>query len=295
MLCRLKSVNHRVCTKAAFDRCVTVPRLSLYFKNEQLGDNWSMKPLVVVAMPQFNESGTLSNFLLALKTAFDEIDNIETRFVVVDDCSTDDSIRHLNELTAQAFPLTIIRNEENLGHGPSTIRALKAALLFNPEIVVSIDGDAQFSAPDVAAIVSRGRNHSNAITECHRINRKEPLFRKATSFSTRIILLLRTHKYIADPNTPLRVYKSCILRQILAVIPDSSLIPNLRISVITRELTNSIGTSKISFLAKDKASPSTMFGQNKVRSLPSRRFLKFCLAATKEWILSSKYFDKGTN
>ena len=250
-----------------------------------------MKPLVAVAMPQFNESSTIFNFLLALKTAFDEIDNIEIRFVVVDDCSTDDSIRYLNELTAQAFPLTIIRNEENLGHGPSTIRALKAALLFNPEIVVSIDGDAQFSAPDVAEIVSHSASHPKNVIECHRIERTEPFFRKFVSFFTRFILLLRTHKYIADPNTPLRIYQSDFLRQILDFIPESSLIPNLRISVITRELTNSIGSHKISFLMKREETPSTMFGQNKVKVLPSRRFLKFCVSATKEWILSSRGID----
>ena len=243
-------------------------------------------------MPQFNEEAVICSFLQSLRTAF-LVSGIQvTNFVCVDDKSTDGSVKSLISLASSGFPLEIKTNAVNLGHGPTTLRALFAGLDTNSDFVLAIDGDGQFNPSEVAEACKLALLNDFAVLECQRINREEPVFRKLVSLFTRVLILIRAHRIVADANTPLRIYKNTYLSEVIDQIPTMSLIPNLHMSCISRSNNYKIGTHKVNFLSKISGEESTMFGRGKRQYMPSSRFVTFCLRAALEWLALSPMFKK---
>ena len=250
------------------------------------------KNTVTVVMPQFNEETVICSFLQSLRTAFEELEINNTNFVCIDDKSTDGSVKALISLVSSGFPLEIKTNAVNLGHGPSTVRALFAGLETDSDFVLAIDGDGQFKPSEVAKACKFALINNFDVLECQRIDRSDPGFRKLVSFFTRVLILIRTHQKIADANTPLRIYRNTYLSDVIKQIPPMSLVPNLHMSCISRSRDYKIGTQQVEFLAKISGEKSTMFGQGKRQFLPSSRFVKFCFRASMEWIKMSPILRK---
>lgn len=250
------------------------------------------KNTVAVVMPQFNEETIICSFLQSLRTAFEVLEIHVTNFVCIDDNSTDRSVESLISLASSGFPLEIKTNAVNLGHGPTTVRALFAGLDTNSDFVLAIDGDGQFNPSEVAEACKFALINDFAVLECQRINREDPVFRKLVSFFTRVLILIRTHQIVADANTPLRIYKNTYLSEVINQIPTMSLIPNLHMGCISRSKDYKIGKHEVSFLKKNSGEESTMFGRNKRQYLPSSRFVKFCFRAALEWVALSPILKK---
>ena len=248
---------------------------------------------VSVVMPQFNEETIICSFLQSLRSAFEDLGIRVTKFVCVDDKSTDKSVESLTSLASTGFPLEIKTNVDNLGHGPTTIRALLAGLESNSDFVLAIDGDGQFNPSEVAEACKFALFNDFDVLECQRINRVDPLFRQFISFLTRVLILIRTHQLITDANTPLRIYKRNYLINVIDQIPAMSLVPNLHMSCISRSRDYKIGSFKVDFLAKISGTESTMFGRGKRKYLPSSRFIKFCFQASLEWFTLSPIIRKS--
>lgn len=246
-----------------------------------------------VVMPQFNEVTIICSFLQSLKSSFEALDLQVIKFVCVDDKSTDGSVEALTSLVATGFPLEIKTNVNNLGHGPTTIRALFAGIDSNSDFVIAIDGDGQFDPSEVAKACKFALVNDFDVLECQRINRVDPVFRKLISFLTRVLIWIRTHQLIADANTPLRIYKQTYLSRVINQIPAKSLVPNLHMSCISRSEDYKIGSLKVNFLPKISGEESTMFGRGKRKYLPSSRFVKFCFRASLEWFTMSPIFKKS--
>ncbi len=246
---------------------------------------------VSVVMPLFNEEAVICTFLHSLKVSFEHFELNVTKFICVDDKSTDGSVESLNVLVSSGFPLEIRTNLVNLGHGPTTIRALLSGLDSNSDFVLAIDGDAQFNSKEVAEACKFAIESDFDVIECKRVNREDPIFRKIVSFLTRVLIFLRTHQIVADANTPLRIYKRTFLLEVLTQIPTMSLVPNLHMSCITRSTNYESGSFSVSFSQKASGEASTMFGRAKRGYLPSSRFIKFCYRASFEWISSSRLLN----
>jgi dolichol-phosphate mannosyltransferase len=250
------------------------------------------KNTFTVVMPQFNEETIICSFLESLKTAL-EIQGIHlAKFICIDDKSTDGSVESLLSLASSGFPLEIKTNTVNLGHGPTTVRALFAGLDTNSDFVLAIDGDGQFNPSEVAEACKLALVNDFAVLECQRINREEPVFRKLVSLFTRVLISIRTHRMVADANTPLRIYKNTYLSEVINQIPTKSLIPNLHMSCISRSKDYKIGSHKVNFLTKISGEESTMFGRGRRKYLPSSRFVKFCFRAILEWLALSPILEK---
>jgi glycosyltransferase involved in cell wall biosynthesis len=73
---------------------------------------------VVIAMPIYNESEGIHEFLSELHSVFSEVDH---SFIVVDDASSDNIQDIINQLVSRNhFSIIFSRNDFNLGHGPSS-------------------------------------------------------------------------------------------------------------------------------------------------------------------------------
>jgi dolichol-phosphate mannosyltransferase len=189
------------------------------------------KPSVAVAIPAYNEADGIGGFL-------EEIDRAlaphvgSLRLIVVDDASSDDTGAVLEVLRPRLrATLEVLVNRGNRGHGPSLLTAYRRALETDPDFVLQVDGDGQFHGSDLRRVLVLLLDEAHAVSGVRRF-RQDPWFRMAMT------RLLRTYVGISfgvnarDPNCPLRGYDPGLLRQLVDVLPDQCLIPNLYLTVV---------------------------------------------------------------
>jgi len=237
---------------------------------------------LAVTMPVFNEEQGIVDFLLEI---VESLANYELSLFVVDDHSTDQTVNRLLEFQKQ-FPdvnLTLVENEKNLGHGPSTIKGMSLALAIDPEAVLTIDGDGQFIGTDIAMAVKAFAEGQVDVLEGVRIKRSDPFFRRISTEAVRLLVWSRCHKFPLDGNTPFRIYRSSKLLELLGTLPSNLFIPNVYVSAYTRVQRWNVLEVEVTSIPPRGKDPLGSTWKQKFKKLPSKRFLKFCLRAFLQW------------
>jgi glycosyltransferase involved in cell wall biosynthesis len=109
---------------------------------ETLGTTNSNTDRIVAVMPAYNAAATLRQTVEDIpKATVDEI-------ILVDDCSTDDTIRIAEELG-----LTVISHDQNLGYGGNQKTCYRKALESGADYVVMIHPDYQYDSRVVGIAV----------------------------------------------------------------------------------------------------------------------------------------------
>jgi glycosyltransferase involved in cell wall biosynthesis len=235
---------------------------------------------ISVVMPAYNEESGIAEFIAELDKHLKEWNPV---FFVVDDCSKDQTANVAQSLVEQGVEIRVVSNEVNSGHGPSTVRALHLGLSIDPEIIVAIDGDGQFTGSDVAKVVNKFIASDWDIAEGVRTQRDDPIYRKLVTSTTRMLVFLRCYKLPRDANTPLRIYSPLALRRILQVVGPNTMIPNLKISSVTRRWKMNVHQVPVSSIPRRGVDQSSVTWGNSRRQVPTRRFLKFCFHALKDF------------
>lgn len=189
------------------------------------------KPSVAVAIPAYNEAEGIGGFLQEIDSALrGHVGRLH--IIVVDDGSTDGTGEVLERVRSTlTCTLDVIRNAVNRGHGPSVLEGYRRASQRQPDYVLQVDGDGQFHGSDLRRVLVLLLDQAHAVSGVRRF-RQDPWFRMAMT------RLLRTYVHMSfgvaarDPNCPLRGYEAALLRELLAVVPDSCLIPNLYLTVV---------------------------------------------------------------
>ena len=235
---------------------------------------------VVVVMPAFQESEGIASFITELS---DNLKDLGAHFIVVDDFSSDKTSEAALALKDTGISISVIRNNQNLGHGPSTVLALRLGSQMNLDYVIAIDGDGQFVGRDVRTLVDTLQSVNCDVVEGVRTNRNDPVYRQTVSFLTRCLVWSRTRDWPMDANTPLRAYRQDALKIILDEISSDSMTPNLLISTFSRKTNMSISEVPVqSIPRRGTSSIGTTWGRTP-RQIPSRRFIRFCLSAFRQW------------
>ena len=189
------------------------------------------KPRVAVAIPAYNEADGIGGFLQEVDRALSPHVE-ELILVVVDDASTDETASVLEQtrgtLTGRLEPVI---SPVNRGHGPSLMAAYRRALSFGPDYVLQVDGDGQFHGSDLRRVLVLLRDDAHAVGGVRRF-RQDPWFRM---IMTRLVrgYVHRSFGVLArDANCPLRGYDAAVLSDLLQVLPDDALVPNLYLTVV---------------------------------------------------------------
>jgi len=233
-------------------------------------------------MPAFNEAEGITGFLEDLDA---ELKPWQVAFTVVNDCSLDETSDAVASAAASGVAVSVVRNATNMGHGPSTIRALAAGVASQSAFVLAMDGDGQFSGADVRRVLETLiDSDATDVVEGVRVQRDDPWFRKPVSVVTQVLVWSRTRELPPDANTPLRAYRREALEALLREIPDDAMTPNLLMSVLSRKGAFTIVQVRVSALPRRGASEvGTTWGRSS-RLLPSKRFVRFCWNAGKQWL-----------
>ncbi len=99
------------------------------------------KKSIVICIPAYNEEKTIAKIIIDSKKFSDKI-------IVVDDGSTDYTPKIVKELGA-----ILIQHKENLGKGQALTTGFKRAMIFSPDVVVTLDGDGQHDPLIIPSLV----------------------------------------------------------------------------------------------------------------------------------------------
>lgn len=243
-----------------------------------------MGPRIVAVMPAYNEADGIAEFLEEIVFHL----GAGTSVVVVDDTSTDGTGNVVRRLAQQGLPVTLVTNDVNLGHGPSTVKALRAGLVANPDVLVAVDGDGQFFGEDIARLVKLITSSDLDIVEGVRTQRGDPFFRRVASAVTRLLVRAKTSVPPLDANTPLRVYRPAALETLLERIPADAMTPNLLMSALARTSGHLVHEERVSSRVRRGAEAGGSTWQARHTELPSRRFIIFCAKAGVQWASLSR-------
>jgi glycosyltransferase involved in cell wall biosynthesis len=141
----------------------------------------------ILVMPVFNEEEGINTFLKSLITKFEH----RCFIIVVDDKSTDRTIEKMKGIENRSS-LNIIELPKNLGHGGALVHGLKTSLQFQTNIIITVDGDGQITPNLIEEIYNSIKLRSDSILELARKNRLDGKIRKTISFSTRVLVFLKT-------------------------------------------------------------------------------------------------------
>lgn len=233
-----------------------------------------------VVMPAYNEAEGITSFINELSEA---LKVHPTRFIVVDDCSTDGTPAAIDQLANQGVPIQVHANPQNSGHGPSTMRALRFGLESGADVVIAVDGDGQFTGADIARAVNEITNGPWDLIEGVRTKRTDPLYRKIPTLGTRLLVWSKVRQLPGDANTPLRLYRRQTLLELLELIPPTALTPNLLMSVHSRERNVQLLELPVrSIPRRGSSTVGSAWGRGSL--IPSKRFVTFCWDASREWL-----------
>ena len=185
---------------------------------------------VAVVMPAYNEEA-LDDFLAEVEAALKPVTR-RLHFIIVDDASTDELPIGRLDVLPLGSTVHLIRNETNLGHGPSALRAYEAGLRTSPDLVIHVDGDGQFLGHDFVSLLEAVTDFDGVVGA--RAGRKEPWFRRAMTIGAR--LMVGGGLVGADVNSPLRIYRIGALRRLLEEVRADSAVPHLHFAVLHARL-----------------------------------------------------------
>ena len=182
-----------------------------------------MKLLVII--PVFNEQNSI-------KKVFDEWNSeikkfkIDYKILIINDGSTDNTQTVLKKIKAKNI---IIINNKNLGHGRSCIFGYLYSIKKNFTYVLQIDGDGQCD-PRYFKNLLKEINHSPAIYG-YRTLRDDGTYRKLFSRLMEILILIKTLRFIKDPNSPYRLINIKLLKKVVKKIPNNVILANVYLSL----------------------------------------------------------------
>lgn len=134
-----------------------------------------MAKKLLVVIPAFNEEEKIGEVIQGIPKELSGIS--ETHIVVIDDGSTDNTVEIASSLGAE-----VIRHYCNMGVGAAFGRGLKYALDNNFDLMVNIDGDAQFNPEDISKLIKPITENGADFVTASRFSNKDffpkmPLFK----------------------------------------------------------------------------------------------------------------------
>lgn len=183
--------------------------------------------------------------LFAIIPAYNEQDNIrdvinawydvitatspDSRLVVIDDGSKDDTFRIMQEEAAEK-PALIALHKENSGHGATVLYGYRYALENGADFVFQTDSDGQ-TLPSEFGMFYR-RRHEYPFIIGLRKDRKDGFFRILTNRVLRLVVRTVFKIDLKDINTPYRLMERSLLEDCLRYIPEDFNLSNVILTVV---------------------------------------------------------------
>ncbi len=179
-------------------------------------------------MPVYNEEEILEK---TVREHYSEI--IEaipgSEFIIVDDCSTDDSPVILKRLEKELPGIKVLRPEQNGGHGKALRLAFENA---SRDLIFHTDSDYQNNPKDFWKLYAEIDNYDLIIG--YRSSRHDPIHRLMITRIVRLVSLVSFGSYIKDANSPFKLIKKECLTDCLASIDPEAFAPSILLALTAK-------------------------------------------------------------
>ena len=169
-----------------------------------------LKSKVIVVMPAYNAAATLE------KTVQDIPEDFAQEIILVDDSSTDDTVK-----IAKRLGLTVILHDRNIGYGANQKTCYDEALRRDADIVIMIHPDYQYDsslAPLFAELIEKGicdvMLGSRVRTRRECLDSGMPLYKYLSNRLLTILENLVTGQNLSEWHTGYRAYSRKVLEKI---------------------------------------------------------------------------------
>lgn len=159
---------------------------------------------IVVVIPAYNEAATIRELV---ECALRVVPNV----VVVDDGSSDSTAEKLSGL-----PVTVLRNERNLGKAATLWKGFGHALGLGAQFVVTLDGDGQHRPEDMPRLLNMAERSPQSIVIGARLHDRKnfPPKRYYANQFARFWISWAAGYPIADTQSGFRVYPALLLAKL---------------------------------------------------------------------------------
>ena len=180
-------------------------------------------------MPCYNEGEVIEE---VIRTYYSEIiANIaDSEFIVIDDCSTDNTNKILEGLKKELPELRVLKTPVNSGHGRAMRMGYEAA---GKEWVFQLDSDNQFDVRDFRKLYGEKERFDFILG--FREKRRDPAHRLVLSSIIRVANFFIFKTWIKDANSPFRLIKRELLLKLLESVGKEAVAPNIMISVLAKK------------------------------------------------------------
>jgi glycosyltransferase involved in cell wall biosynthesis len=182
---------------------------------------------LVVVVPAHNEAGVIESVVGDVVAVVEELVAERGRVIVVDDASTDATGPLLDRLAHRFDSLSVVHLADNVGHGPALRRGFELA---DAVWIGHVDSDGEISAHELAALWQR-RDDGDLILGVRR-GRADSRDRRFVTASLRLVMRLLSGRRIADANTPCKLVRSDLLREMLRASPPDAFAPSVLLALV---------------------------------------------------------------
>lgn len=183
-----------------------------------------------VVMPVYNEEQIIEE---VVRNVYGKILSKipDSEFIIVNDCSTDNTLKILKKLSKELRKIKIITPEKNSGHG----KAIRLGFLnAKKDWVFHIDSDNEYDPSEYWELDKLKKRYD--IILGYRKNRKDPLHRLVLTRIARLINFLLFGSLIRDTNSAFKLMNRKALQHIISNLPDDAFAYSILISIMARKL-----------------------------------------------------------
>ncbi len=183
-----------------------------------------------IVIPAYNEAENLMRIVEGWYPVVEKHNgNGDSRLVIIDDGSTDDTFDLLKEY-ANARPLMEVVHRKNSGHGPTVLYGYRYAIDAGADYIFQTDSDGQ-TLPSEFEQFWNSRNYYDVLIGW-RNNRMDGRDRVIVTRTLRKVINMTFHVDCVDANTPYRLMKASVLAQYIDLVPRDFFLSNVLLTVI---------------------------------------------------------------
>jgi glycosyltransferase involved in cell wall biosynthesis len=185
------------------------------------------KETFIVVMPSFNEEERIEKTIRSWAKIIDKVPGSE--ILIIDGSSTDRTPKIIQRLQKEFKFLKLI-NKKREGYGKDLIHGYKIALKSAHDWIFQTDADSPFNIKDFFKLWSK--RHTSPFIIARRYKRRDVRYRIVLAWAIELWIAVLFNKKIKDANIPFRLIRQKYLKNILNLIPQNTIAPNLFLTII---------------------------------------------------------------
>lgn len=223
-----------------------------------------------MVIPAYNEDMNIEMVAREWHGVLLNVGSLESRLVIVDDGSKDNTYKKLTELESE-LPRLVVLTKPNGGHGAAVLFGYYYALDNNADYIFQTDSDGQTVPSEFYAFWDRREEHA-AIIGC-RNNRQDGFSRVLVTKTLKWVLWASFGLKVADANTPFRLMQRECLQKYITKVPANFNLSNVLLAVLFLKGKEDVKFLPITFRPR----------QGGVNSINFKRIAKIGLQAIKDF------------